>query len=89
MSSVKKVKPKIQKIYTNAYTWIRLNRNGYYRHMPMDIQTLPQFGFHSFIFALISHDNACREFGGWINPYRERQFRNLKAGRLKDSRLPF
>lgn len=89
MSSVKKVKPEIQQIYTHAYRWIRLNRNGQYRHIPGAIAAAMSFNFRPFIAALMSHDHRHREFGGWINPYREAEFWNLKHGGSSDSDLPF
>lgn len=89
MSSVKKDKPEIQQIYTDAYRWRRYLENERWRYLPIDVILGLSDHYPAFVNALISHDNARREFDGWINPYRRRQFRNLKMGWPGDNDIPF
>lgn len=89
MSSVAKVKPEIQRIYTEGYRFIRQHRNQHSHIVPPTKLALSAATWKAFMFALISHDNKHVKLTGWHNPMRERLFWTVQFDRYPELHIPF
>lgn len=89
MSSVTKVEPKIQEIYTYAYRAMRQNNMSRYVRLAC-ASPVPNAQMRSAVLCgLISWDNRASEFDGWLNSYRKRQFDKCKWNWHVRIHLPF
>lgn len=89
MSTEKRLQARHRRFYRECYRWVRMSKQGVTSEFFVHSEDFTLDNLRTFNNALVSYDNAQRNFDGWINPYRSFRFWDKAFALDPEHYLPF